>query len=254
MPALTSNDVQFTSSGAAEVAAIDLKGGQVVMVAEGAALPIFSLFADKKFKTVEDLAGQKIGVTSIGAASDTVAHLFLRKYNMEDKVQIVGAGGSSPAILAALGQGLIGGAIIIPPVTAKAAQQGYVELINGVKLGVPYTQGSLTVTRSFVKDRPAERDALLKSYVEAWQYVSDPANKATMLKIFEQYTKSDANDSEIAYNFMLPLWQSQKVPYMTDDAIRNVLQFLSDPQAAKADPKQFYDNSYLQAIAGGASK
>ncbi|HLG70370.1 MAG TPA: ABC transporter substrate-binding protein [Chloroflexota bacterium] len=254
MPALTSNDVQFTSSGAAEVASLDLKGGQVVMVAEGAALPIFSLFVDKKYKTVQDLAGQTIGVTSIGAASDTVAHLFLRKYDMEDKVKITGAGGSSPAILAAMGQGLIAGGILIPPVTAKAEQQGYTELINGVKLGVPYTQGSLTMTRSWAKDHATERDALLKSYLQAWQYVSDPANKATMLKIFEQYTKSDAADSEVAYNFMLPLWQSQKVPYMTDEAIKNVLQFLSDPAAAKADPKQFYDNSYLQAVAGEASK
>jgi NitT/TauT family transport system substrate-binding protein len=249
MPALSSNDTQFSSSGAAEVAALDLKGGSVEMIAEAARLPIFSLFANKKYKTVQDLAGQKIGVTSIGAASDTVAHLFLRKFGMEDKVQIVGAGGSSPAILAAMNQGLIAGAIIIPPVTTKAAQQGYVELINGVKLGVPYTQGSLTVTRSFAKDRADVRDRLLKSYLQSWQYVSDPANKDEMLKIFQQYTKSDAADSQSAYEFMLPLWQSQKVPYMTDDAVKDVLQFIHDPTAAKADPKQFYDNSYLAAIA-----
>ncbi|MFI5268266.1 MAG: hypothetical protein ACHQ7M_12905, partial [Chloroflexota bacterium] len=132
---------------------------------------------------------------------------------------------------------------------AKAEQQGYLELINGVKLGIPYTQGSLSVTRSFVKDRPDVRDRLLKSYLEAWQYISNPANKDQMLKIFEQYTKRNANDSEIAYNFMLPLWQSQKVPYMTEDATKNVLSFLLDPEAVKADPKQFYDNSYLEAIA-----
>lgn len=249
MPALSSNDTQFSSSGAAEVAALDLHGGSMVMVAEGAARPIFSLFTNKKYKTVQDLAGQQIGVTSIGAASDTVAHLFLRKFNMEDKVKISAAGGSSPAIFAAMGQGLLAGGILIPPVTAKAEQQGYVELINGVKLGVPYTQGSLVLTRAFAKDRPDVRDRLLKSYLQAWQYISDPANNAQMIKIFEQYTKSDAKNSEIAYKFMLPLWQSQKVPYMTDEAISNVLQFLSDPRAAKADAKQFYDNSYLEAVA-----
>jgi NitT/TauT family transport system substrate-binding protein len=249
MPALSSNDTQFSSSGAAEVSALDLKGGSVIMVAEAARLPIFSLFANKKYTTVQELAGQKIGVTSIGAASDTVAHLFLRKFGMEDKIQIVGAGGSSPAILAAMDQGLIAGAILIPPVTTKAAQQGYVELINGVKLGIPYTQGSLTVTRSFAKDQADVRDRLLKSYLQSWQYVSDTANKDAMLKIFEQYTKTDAADSQSAYDFMVPLWQSQKVPYMTDDAIKDVLQFIHDPTAASADPKQFYDNSYLEAIA-----
>ncbi|MFI5269524.1 MAG: ABC transporter substrate-binding protein, partial [Chloroflexota bacterium] len=249
MPALSSNDTQLASSGAAEVAALDLKGGSVVMIAEGAARPIFSLYADKKYKTVQELAGQTIGETSIGAATDTVAHLFLRKVGMEDKIKITAAGGSSPAILAAMGQGLIAGGIIIPPVTAKADQEGYVELINGVKLGIPYTQGSLAVSRSFAKDRPDVRDRLLRSYLDAWQYISNPANKSEMLKIFEQYTKSNAGDSEIAYNFMLSLWQSQKVPYMTDEATKNVLTFLVDPEAVKADPKQFYDNSYLEAIA-----
>jgi ABC-type nitrate/sulfonate/bicarbonate transport system substrate-binding protein len=249
MPALSSNDTQLASSGAAEVAALDLKGGTVVMVAEGARLPIFSLYADKKYKTVQDLAGQTIGVTSIGAASDTVARLFLRKFGMEDKIKITAAGGSSPAILAAMGQGLIAGGILIPPVTAKADQEGYVELVNGVKLGIPYTQGSLAVTRSFAKDRPDVRDRALKAYLESWQYLSDPANKAQVLKIFEQYTKTDEHDSQVAYDFMLPLWQSQKVPYMTDDAIKNVLSFIGDPQAKDADPKQFYDNSWLSAIA-----
>jgi ABC-type nitrate/sulfonate/bicarbonate transport system substrate-binding protein len=206
-------------------------------------------FADKKYKTVQDLAGQTIGVTSIGAASDTVAHLFLRKSNMEDKVKIIGAGGSSPAILAALNQGQIAGAILIPPVTRQAAQQGYVELINGVKLGVPYTQGSLTITRSFAKDRADIAHKLLTGYVQAWQYLSNPDNKAAVLKVFEQYTKTNEADSDSAYEFMLPLWQTQKVPYMTDEAIKNVLQFISDPKAKSADPKQFYDNSILQDVA-----
>jgi len=251
MPALMSNDTQLASSGAAEVANADLQGGNVVMIAEGAAMPIFSLYADKKYKSVPDLAGQTIGVTSIGAASDTAAHLFLRKFGMEEKIKITAAGGSSGTILAAMTQGLIGGGMLIPPVTAQAEQAGFVELVNGVKLGVPLTQGSLVVTRTLANDRGDIRDRLLKSYLEAWTYLSNPANKADAIKIFEQYTKTDAKDSETAYNFMLPLWQSQKVPYMTDEAIANVLSFLAEPRAKSADPKQFYDNSYLQAVAKG---
>lgn len=249
MPALTSNDTQFASAGAAEVASIDLQGGSVEMVAEGAALPIFSLFVDKKYKTVEDLAGQTIGVTSIGSAGDTVAHLFLKKFNMQDKVKTAGAGGSSGAILAAMSQGQFAGGVLIPPVTTQATKQGFVELVNGVKLGVPYTQGSITLTRAFANDRSDVAHRLLTSYVQSWRYLSEPANKAAVLKVFEQYTKTDESDSDSAYEFMLPLWQSQKVPYMTDEAIKNVLSYISDPKAQSADPKQFYDNSMLQTIA-----
>ena len=80
------------------------------------------------------------------------------------------------------------------------------------------------------------------------RYVSDAANKAEMVKFFEKYTKTNTKDSEIAFDFMLPLWQSQKVPLMTKEAIVNVLSFLSEPKARSADPNALYDNSFLDAI------
>jgi ABC-type nitrate/sulfonate/bicarbonate transport system substrate-binding protein len=248
MPALMANELQFTSTGATEVASINQKGGSVVMIAEGAAMPIFSLFANKKYTSVPALAGQTIGVTSLGAASDTAAHLFLRKFGVEDKVKIVGAGGSSPAIMAALSQGLIAGGILIPPVTAQAADAGFVELVNGVKLGVPLTQGSIVVTRGYLKDHPDIVKSYLRGYLGAWQYLSDPANKPEVVKVLEQYTKTEAKSSEIAYDFMLPLWQSQKVPFLTNEAIANVLEFSADQAVKGVDPKQLYDNSLLEAV------
>ena len=45
-------------------------------------------------------------------------------------------------------------------------------LINGL--------AGLTVTRSFVKDRPDVINRLLKAYLESWTYVSNPANKASV--------------------------------------------------------------------------
>lgn len=248
VPALMANDLQFSSTGATEVASADLGGASLVMIAEGASLPIFSLYTDKKYKTVPDLAGQTIGVTSLGAASDTAAHLFLRKFNMEDKVKITGAGGSSPAILAAMSQGLIAGGILIPPVTSNAADAGYVELVNGPKLGVPLSQGSIVATRSYIKDHEDVVRNFLKAYLDAWAYCSDPANKADMVKILEQYTKTDEKASTVAYDFMLPLWQSQKVPVMQDAAVANVLEFSADPKVKGADAKQFFDNTLIQAV------
>jgi ABC-type nitrate/sulfonate/bicarbonate transport system substrate-binding protein len=248
MPALSTNELQFTSSGATEVASFDQKGGSVVIIAEGAAMPIFSLFADKKYPTVQSLAGQSIGVTSIGAASDTAAHLFLRKFGVEDKVKIVGAGGSSPAILAAMSQNVIAGGILIPPVTANAADQGYVELVNGPKLGVPLSQGSIVVTRAYLKDHQDEVKRFLRAYLQAWRYISDPANKDDVVKVIGQYSKSDAKISAVAYDFMLPLWQSEKVPLILDDAIKNVLEFAGDTTVKNTDPKHLYDNSYLDAV------
>jgi ABC-type nitrate/sulfonate/bicarbonate transport system substrate-binding protein len=250
--ALMAGETQFASSGPAEVAAADLQGASVVMVAEGAPLATYSLFTDRKFKSVPELAGQSIGVTAIGVGGDLAAHLYLRKFDVEDKVKTVATGGSSATILAAMDRGVVAGGMLIPPVTIQAERAGYAELVNGVKLGVPLSQGSLVMTRGFLRERPDVANRLIKGYLDTWKYLNDPANKASVVKIFEQYTKTETADAEMAYNVMLPQWQSEPVPYLSDPGIQNVITFLADPKARDADPKQFYDNSFLKAIASQA--
>src|SRR5204862_898478 len=60
--ALLSGELQFGGLGANEVANADLRGADLVMIATCSDLPIFSLFANKKYASVTELAGQSIGV------------------------------------------------------------------------------------------------------------------------------------------------------------------------------------------------
>jgi NitT/TauT family transport system substrate-binding protein len=55
--ALLSGELQFGALGANEVANADLRGADLVMIATCSDLPIFSLFANKKYASVSDLAG-----------------------------------------------------------------------------------------------------------------------------------------------------------------------------------------------------
>jgi ABC-type nitrate/sulfonate/bicarbonate transport system substrate-binding protein len=249
IPAMMANELQIASSSPSEVASADVAGGSVVMIAEGTTLPIFSLFANKKYSSVESLDGQTIGVTAINAASDTAAHLFLKKYGMEGKVKTTAAGGSSGTVLAAMQNGGLAAGIVQPPVTIQATEAGFVELVNGVKLGVPASQGSMIVTRGYLKDHPDQIKAFLRSYLYGWRFAADPANKDQMIKYFEQYTKTEAKLSEGAYQYMVPIWNGAKVPDVSAEAISNALSFATDPKVKNADPKQFFDNSLLDEIA-----
>jgi NitT/TauT family transport system substrate-binding protein len=249
LPALMANELQFASTSPSEVANVDVQGGSVVMVAEGTTYPIFSLFANKKYPTIHDLDGQTIGVTAVGAASDTAAHLFFKKLDMEGKIKTTGAGGSSTAVLAAMVSGGLAGGIVQPPVTISAADQGFVELVNGLKLGVPISQGSIAITRAYLKDHQEEAKRFLRSYYAGWTYVADPANRADVIKLFEQYTKTDSRLSTGTYEYMLPLWQGSKVPAVHVEAIANAISFAPDPKVKSADPNQFFDNSLLEAVA-----
>jgi ABC-type nitrate/sulfonate/bicarbonate transport system substrate-binding protein len=247
--ALLSGELQFGALGANEVANADLRGADLVMIATCSDLPIFSLYANKKYTSVPELAGQSIGVTTAGSATDAAAHLFLRQFDMLDKVKILPAGGTVPAILAAMDQGNIAGGILSPPTTARAEDAGYAELVNGARLGVPMNHSGIAVSRSYLKDHMDEVKNFLAAYQEAWTYAADAANKADVIAVLAQYTQSDNRLAEIGYQAMVPIWTGNKTPRVNPQAVSNLLQVSGVPEAATANPDQFFDDSLIDSIA-----
>jgi ABC-type nitrate/sulfonate/bicarbonate transport system substrate-binding protein len=247
--ALISGEIQFGALGANEVANADIRGADLVMIATCSDLPIFSLFANKKYTSVPELAGQAIGVTTAGSATDAAAHLFLKQFNMLDSVQILPAGGTVPAILAAMDQGNIAGGILSPPTTSRAGDAGYTELVNGAKLGVPMNHSGIAVSRGYLKDHPDEVKNFLAAYQEAWTYAASPVNKAEVVAVLVKYTQSDDRLAEISYQAMVPIWTGNKTPRVNPQAVANLLQVSGVPEAATANPNQFFDDSLIDAIA-----
>jgi NitT/TauT family transport system substrate-binding protein len=247
--ALLSGELQFGALGANEVANADLRGADLVMIATCSDLPIFSLYANKKYTSVAELAGESIGVTTAGSATDAAAHLFLKQSDALDKVKIVAAGGTIPAILAAMDQGAIAGGILSPPTTAKADEAGYTELINGAKLGVPMNHSGIAINRGYLKEHAADVKQFLAAYQEAWTYSASPGNKADIVAVLAQYTQSDERLAQIGYDAMLPVWTGAKTPRVNPQAVGNLLQVSGTPEAEKADPAQFFDDSLIDSVA-----
>jgi NitT/TauT family transport system substrate-binding protein len=247
--ALLSGDIQFGGFGGNEVANANLRGADLVMIATCSDLPIFSLFAHKKYTSVPELAGQSIGVTAAGAATDAAAHLFLKQFDMLDKVKIIPAGGTIPSVFAAMEQGNIAGGIMSPPTTARAADAGYTELVNGAKLGVPMNHSGIVVTRKYLRERPEEVKKYLAAYVGAWTFAANPANKAEVISVLAQYTQSDERLAEIGYQAIFPIWSGSKTPRVSRQGMVNLLQVSGVPDADTARPEQFFDNSLIDAIA-----
>ena len=247
--ALLSGELQFGALGANEVANADLRGADLVMIATCSDLPIFSLYANKKYTSVPELAGQSIGVTNAGSATDAAAHLFLKQYDLLDKVKILPAGGTVPAILAAMDQGNIAGGILSPPTTSRAEDAGYAELVNGARLGVPMNHSGIAVSRGYMKDHMDEVRNFLAAYQEAWTFTADPTNKSDVLAVLAQYTQSDERLAEISYQAMVPIWTGNKTPRVNPQAVTNLLQVSGVPEAATANPDQFFDDSLIDSIA-----
>jgi NitT/TauT family transport system substrate-binding protein len=248
IPAVLSNEIQFATVGATEVANADQKGAGLVMLATIVDYPFFWLYADKKYKTVQDLAGQTIGITAAGSSTDSAARLFLNHFGMQGKVKIAPAGGTQPSIFAAMTQGGVAAGILSPPVSDKAAKAGFVELVNGVELGIPMNTAGIVVTRAYLKDHLDVVKSYLKGYQQGWSFIANPANQAEVIKVLAKYTQSDAATVEPGYQAALKVWQASKTPTVNAEAITNLLNLSDDPNVRAVKPADIVDNSILQSV------
>jgi ABC-type nitrate/sulfonate/bicarbonate transport system substrate-binding protein len=248
--ALISGDLQFGNLGANEVASAVLNGGPLVMIATCSDLPVFSLYADKRYTTIQELSGQSVGITQAGSSTDAAAHIFFKHFDMADKVNLVASGGTIPGILAAMETGVIAGGIMSPPTTQKAEEEGYKELVNGVKLGVPMNHSGVAINKNYLRDHPDLVKGFLQGYLEGWNFVADPANKAEVVKVLAKYTESDERLATVGYDAMVPVWSTVKVPRVTRDAVANLLDVSGIPNAQNASPEQFFDNSLIDSLVG----
>lgn len=249
VPAMLADEVQLDGLGANELTRAVLGGAPVTSIATLGDLPVFVLMADKKYKSVEDLAGQTVGVTSLGSSTDVSARLFLSHYKMLDKVKIVPAGGTTATVYAALQRGVIAAAIMGPDQALRAVQEGgFVQLVDGVKLGVPLNFSVVAVKASYAKDNPEIVKSFLRAHQEAWNYVGNPANKAAVVAALARSIQASPDVAEAGYLPWVPVWSSKKVPTIDPEGISNVLRFADDPRARNAKPEQFIDETLLKSI------
>ena len=245
VPAITSGQAQFANTGAAEVTSALLNGAPIVMIGTLSDLPIFDLYANKKYSKLEDLTGQSIGVTNPGTSTDFEARLILKKNGLTGKVKVTPAGGTFPTILAAMQQGGIAAGMIGPPFTAEAARN-YAKLLDGLTLG-PFNVSGLTATKPYLQANPDIVKRFLRGYNQAWTYAGDPANKTQVVNIVAKWTKSTPEDAVVGVETMTQVISKTKVPAVDPAAVESILSVSDDAKAQASKPDTFIDNSFINA-------
>lgn len=245
---LMSGETQMLSTGATEVAGVDVAGGDVVMLAACSNYPAFSLYVTPAIHSVEDLAGRKVAVTTIGTSTDTTARIILEHYGLTDKVEIVSTGGTLAGIVAAMQAGIAAGGILSPPTTVKAEAAGFVEMVNGLRLGVPMTQASIAVRKSYLAGHHDIVMRFMRAYLAAWAFIRSPAHEAPAELAIAHYTRSTQDEATIAYKALVPVWQGVTLPRVDPTGVKNVLRFSANTRVREVDPLTLIDDSVLDEL------
>jgi NitT/TauT family transport system substrate-binding protein len=212
--ALLSGDVQITSGGSPEAVLASTTGADLVFL--GVSINIFpwKFYARPDIKTIQDLKGKKIGITSPGAPYDVGLRMVLPKQGLvpDTDVSFVPAG-SIPNVTAALLTGAIdGAALVVGPDSDTAVHQGMHELFDFADLNIAYPTSGWIARREWVAQNHATVQKYADSMVEA--IAREKTDKAYTLGVMRRNLGIDDDTalSEIYDYFTVRAVPSQPLP------------------------------------------
>lgn len=239
-------DVGYAS--AANIPTINVKGGDLVMIAGSAQGGIFSIIANPAIQSIADLKGKKAAVTSTGSTTDLLLRKVLQDNGLtpgKDVSVVVVAGDS--ALVAALTSHQVDAIVNSEPFTSVAVSQGGKVIYDQSATHERAIQTPVTVKRSYL---PAHRDALkrlLMANMEAIHMIkTDPAAAA-------KYALPDMGMDDVAVLEKALVHAGKGMDPDMDmplDYLAASLKIAAAnvPEVAKLKPEDLVDTSLLQEI------
>ena len=185
MQALLGGSVDYTSASGSTIAAA-VRGLPVKLVFISSAKPMFELVSQAQIKSIQELKGKIVGISSRGGSNDLMMQLILQKNglapNKDVTTIIVGA---QEETVIALRTGRIAAALLTPPRNFMLQRDGFNRLAYASDYMPTYGNGGIGVTDEKIKTNPTEVLALVKGTVKGLQY--SLKNRAEMIKIMPDY-------------------------------------------------------------------
>jgi NitT/TauT family transport system substrate-binding protein len=185
MQALLGGSVDYTSASGSTIAAA-VRGLPVKLVFIASAKPQFDLIAQPQIRSVADLKGKHVGISSRGGAVDLLTQLIVQKNGLvpnKDVVSLV-IGGQEDTVLA-LRAGRIAAALLTPPRPLILQREGFNRIAYSGDYMPTYPSGGIGVTDEKLKNAPGDVLAFVKASVRGLQYARQ--NRADAMKILAGY-------------------------------------------------------------------
>ncbi len=195
--ALASGDVDYTMIFGSVVRAA-IRGLPVKVVASFLDSSTHTLIARPEFKSVKELKGKTLGVSSFGATADAAARMMLKYSGVDpEKEMKVIALGSDRARFAALKEGIVDVAVISPPADDEGKRMGFNVLARAYELfSFPFV--GLGANLKKIKERPDEIKKTIKALVKANRYIL--ANRDGTIQVMAEWGRTDRESALATYD------------------------------------------------------
>ena len=185
MQALLGGSVDYTSASGSTIAAA-VRGLPVKLVFISSSKPQFELMSQPQIKSVQELKGKIVGISSRGGSNDLMLQMILQKNgltpNKDVTTIIVGAQEES---VIALRTGRIAAALITPPRNFMLQRDGFNRIAYSGDYMATYANGGIGITDEKIKSNPSEVLAFVRGTIKALQY--SMKNRPEITKIMPGY-------------------------------------------------------------------
>jgi ABC-type nitrate/sulfonate/bicarbonate transport system substrate-binding protein len=222
-----------------------LRGAPLKIIMAFDTRPSWFLLGGKNMKTLQDLKGKQLAVSSFGAALDQMTRELLPRFGMEPMRDVVlRAIEPPPNRLAALLSGAVDAAVLTHPETIIARKQGFNELIfygdhiEFVSAGVVAAERNISQKPDFVR-------RFIRGALKTFYFIK--ANEKEVVARLAKATKSSESDGLELYRTGIKLFsQDGSIPRSLQQRMvslqRKVLQVEKE-----IAPEIVYDFSFVRA-------
>jgi ABC-type nitrate/sulfonate/bicarbonate transport system substrate-binding protein len=248
VPAVLAGQITFAQVGGSETLSAVAGGADLVVIAQLAGVYPFVLEVAGDIKSVADLKGKKIGVSSVGSSSDIATRVALKKMGLDpDKDVSIVPVGSSQNRTAALLSGAIQGGVSQPPDSLALEAKGFHVLYDLASQHLPSANTSVVVRRSYIASNKDVVQRYVDSLVQGIKRLkSDRAFGITVLKKYFQST--DDNAMGATYDFYGQLvTASQPFPKPEMFADSQATLGATIPAVKNYDVTKMLDTSFVQS-------
>jgi NitT/TauT family transport system substrate-binding protein len=220
-------------------------GADLTMIGSHVSFDQYGMGVGSAINAVKELKGKKIGVSALGARSDLVARVILRRAGLDPgkDVEMVAAG-LAPTRAAALSKNLVQGAPFRHDLVAEAQKLG-IKVLD-VK-SVPMVSDLLLTTRSFIKREEETVRRFMKGYAAAIQYfVSKRGESLSILKKY--FPGSQGLSVDAMYDAFSA--QLRPLPELNSEAIQALVDVSAsaDQRANRIKPSDIIEPRFFDEL------
>lgn len=251
MQALLGGSVDYTSAAGSIIAGAT-RGVPVRLVLVVNARPQFDLVGQPDIKSVAQLKGKVVGISSRGGAVDILTQTILAQHGVtanKDATLIVI--GSPEELVTALRTGRIAACLLTQPRQLILYRDGFTKLAYSGDYLSSYPTGGVGTTEEKIKNHPAEVLGFVRASLKGQQYFAQ--HRSESIEIISKYL--GIKDRSLATEvYDLQLSRLGGLSYLDDAWMRGAIDFTKKSMGMTKEvaPSQVFDFSFAAKALGRA--